>query len=44
MAEACRMLGMDVTILEKFGSILGTMGNDVADVVEEHLRKHQFTS
>ncbi len=41
MAEACRMLGMDVTILEKFGSILGTMGNDVADVVEEHLRKHQ---
>lgn len=41
MAEACRMLGMDVTILEKFSSILGTMGNDVTQLAEEHLREQQ---
>lgn len=41
MAEACRLQGMDVTIIEKFASILGTMGNDVTDMVEEHLREQQ---
>ena len=41
MAEACRLRGMDVTIVEKFASILGTMGNDVTAMVEEHLREQQ---
>ena len=37
-AEACRLQGMEVTIVEKFASILGTMGNDVTAMVEEYLR------
>ncbi|MBD3304974.1 hypothetical protein GF339_01310 [candidate division KSB3 bacterium] len=42
MAEACKTLGMEVTILEKFGNIMGTMGVEVTDVIEEHLQGHQI--
>ncbi len=37
MAEACSRLDMDVTILEKFGNIMGTMGSDVTHLIEQHL-------
>ncbi len=40
MTEACRRLGMDVTILEKFGNLMGTMGADITDLIEQHLLEH----
>jgi NADPH-dependent 2,4-dienoyl-CoA reductase/sulfur reductase-like enzyme len=41
MTEACSMLGMEVTILEKFGNIMGTMGSEITGLIEEHLQEHQ---
>ena len=41
MAEACNSLGMEVTILEKFRNIMGTMGGEVTALIEEHLQEHQ---
>lgn len=37
MAETCHTLGMEVTILEKFGNILGTMGQEVTVIIEQEL-------
>lgn len=42
MAETCRVLGMDVTILEKLGNIMGTMGDDITEVIEQELRTHRI--
>ncbi len=43
MAEACSILGMEVTVLEKFGDIMGTLGSEVSDVIEAHLSEHQVS-
>ena len=40
MAETCTVLGMEVTVLEKLGNIMGTMGNEMTAVIEAEL-KHQ---
>lgn len=42
MAEACRVLDMEVTIIEKFGNIMGTMGSDTTDLIEQHLQDRQI--
>jgi NADPH-dependent 2,4-dienoyl-CoA reductase/sulfur reductase-like enzyme len=41
MAEACNALGMEVTILEKFGNIMGSMGSEITALIETDLREHQ---
>ncbi len=43
MAEACHVMGMEVTILEKYDDIMGTLGNDVSEMIETHLKEHQVT-
>jgi len=38
MAETCKVLGMDVTILEKLGNIMGTMGAEITELIEQELQ------
>jgi len=38
MAEACQRLGMEVTILEKFGNVMGTMGTEITSIIEQELQ------
>lgn len=38
MAEACRVLGMDVTVLEKLGNLMGTMGVEITALIEQELK------
>jgi NADPH-dependent 2,4-dienoyl-CoA reductase/sulfur reductase-like enzyme len=37
MAETCTVLGMEVTILEKLGNIMGTMGSESTELIEQEL-------
>ena len=37
MAECCKALGMEVTILEKLGNIMGTMGTEITALIEQEL-------
>lgn len=39
MAECCKALGMDVTILEKLGNIMGTMGTESTELIEQELHE-----
>lgn len=40
MAEACKTLGMEVTILEKLGNLMGSMGADITSIIEDELNTH----
>jgi CoA-dependent NAD(P)H sulfur oxidoreductase len=39
MAEACKTLGMDVTIVEKLGNIMGSMGSEITGIIEQELQE-----
>lgn len=43
MAEACKHLGMEVTILEKLGNIMGTMGREITAIIEQELEDQGIT-
>jgi len=43
MAEACKSLGMEVTVLEKLGNIMGTMGADITSIIEQELQDQGIT-
>lgn len=43
MAEACKSLGMEVTVLEKLGNIMGTMGADITSIIEQGLQDQGIT-
>jgi NADPH-dependent 2,4-dienoyl-CoA reductase/sulfur reductase-like enzyme len=38
MAECCKTLGMEVTILEKLGNIMGMMGTEITELIEQELK------
>lgn len=39
MAEACQRLGLEVTILEKLGNIMGSMGTESTALIEQELQE-----
>ena len=41
MAEACKLQGIDVTIIEKFDNLMGTMGQEITELIGDHLQEHQ---
>jgi len=42
MAESCKALGMEVTILEKLSNIMGTMGAESTELIEHELTDQQI--
>lgn len=42
MAEACKAMGMEVTVLEKLGNIMGKMGDEITGIIEQELREQDI--
>ena len=43
MAEVCSSLGMEVAVVEKYGNLMGKMGPNISELVEQHLQEHQVS-